>query len=166
MIQTPPTLELQCSFPWTRLVNLKAKNMSVTDKLFAVKMYKDAQIAENISCNAFVQRHKLPRTTFRDWIDGYNTWQETGMLLLHERQGKPKKLDEIGEDDLKLNIINRLQAQHTPSKVEFKAMVKEQIVNTKKRKGIDIGEAQCSDRYIAELKKKLDFSEGRQFKDS
>lgn len=164
-MQTPPTTELQCSFPWTRTSNLKCKNLTVTDKLFAVKMFLEEQLSDKISCRSFVQAHGIPRSTFRDWVHGYETWQNTGMLLLHETKGKPKKLDEVGVGDLKASVIARVRAQNTPSKLEFKDMVKAQIVNTRKRKGIDIGEGTCSDRYIYELKKKFDFSEGvRQFK--
>ncbi len=147
----------QSTLMWTRTMDYSDKNLSIADKLQAVHMYYCENYADYMSMREYAVRHNIAFSTFKDWKKKYDQFVQSGVLTMYQHGGRPPLIDIQGIEDIKNQTEQAVRSQHTLNPHEFKRVVNDGIVSTKRRRCIDIGTYNCSNKYIENLKKKHNF---------
>lgn len=128
---------------------------NVDEKFNAVRQFLREQSEDSTTTlRSFAKSLRVSPSTFRGWKKAYQEFEDHGVLPRNNFPGRPRLVDDIGQQSLKRKI------EELPNEVlghsEFRDMVMDEIIQTKRRKGLTTEDMPLlSDKTLRHLKREI-----------
>ena len=152
-----PTIGVQTLF-LTRFQDLSSWSFCGSDVKSLCKSFNET----GLSVFEFANRHSLPYSTMKRYVNKYRMWKTTGVDKIHDaRAGRPPNLDDTAIVNIRKVLRENLATQTCQNSMlqNFHLIAENQACETKRRRGLAGADVRLSKKTIKRIEMDSSFVE-------